>query len=70
MRLNMSNRDNVNPYSYEIGTCSKTGIKLVYRELTEEMKKHPKYKLMQEICKEKENGTSTTSRTTEQAITR
>ncbi len=50
-------------YLYEIGTCNKTGIKLVYREPNEEMKNHPKYKMIQELYKEKENGNSTTSPT-------
>lgn len=38
---------------YEIGTCNKTDVKFVYRELNEEMKNHPKYKLLQELYKEK-----------------
>jgi hypothetical protein len=47
----------VNPYLYEIGTCEKTGIKLVYRELDENMKNHPKYKLIQKWF-ESEKGVS------------
>ena len=53
--------ENIQPYSYEVGMCKETGIKLVYRELDENMKNHPKYKLAQEICGEKNNGNSSTS---------
>lgn len=53
-------------YLYEIGTCNETGIKLVYREPNEEMKNHPKYKLIQELYKENDNGNSTTSATLQQ----
>lgn len=57
-------RENIRPYLYEVGTCKETGVKLVYREPDENMKNHPKYKLVQELCREKNNGNSTTSPTT------
>lgn len=51
-------------YLYEVGTCERTGIKLVYRETDENMKNHPKYKFSQEIGKEIDHGNSPTSPTT------
>lgn len=40
-------------YEYKIGTPNKDGVQIVYRNVSDEMKNHPKYKLAEKLCKEK-----------------